>query len=108
LILTKLLCRDLKDGEALIVKGALQYSDFEGNADTFMCKTRKSPSSTGSFIAMNVLNVGDDAEPEDQYDEKRVARELAIFSAVIKEVEEPKITTGYYGFGNSEVFFEAC
>jgi len=100
--MARFFCRDLKDGEAVIVKNVLQYSDFEGYAETFKYMPIDFPRSLGSVLAINALNFSEPAT-SDQYKEERVKKELENIYAGFIQVEESYITSEYWGCGNYEV-----
>jgi len=103
LIVARFVYRELKERETVTVTGALQYSDFEGFADTFKSKELDYPYPIGSVIALSALDF-DDRATVDQYDEERVRRELDMFYAGFNAVGEKSITSGILGCGKFEVF----
>jgi len=102
LLVARFFCRILKDREAVIVKDALQFSDFEGYAETFKFKPFDTPSSLGTVVAINAFNFSEPAT-SDQYEEERVKNELIKVYAGFFKVEESSIASEYWGCGNYEV-----
>jgi Poly (ADP-ribose) glycohydrolase (PARG) len=92
----------MRDDEAVIVSNALQYSDFEGYADSFRHKKLNLPPSSRTIICMDATDFS--SRPDyDQYSERNVQREIVKAIAGFGGAREDIIASGYWGCGAFKV-----
>jgi poly(ADP-ribose) glycohydrolase len=106
LLLSKLFAGPMRDNEAIIVTGALQYIRHSGYADNFECDGEADPRSSAGMpvIAIDALDFSK-RNPQDQFWKENIDREwkkaYAGFSGVDSNLDT--IATGNWGGGSFKV-----
>jgi poly(ADP-ribose) glycohydrolase len=93
----------MADSEAVVVSNVLQYSDYDGYADSFRYKALGThPRSNGSVICIDAIDFSPRTDA-DQYSQECVQREMVKAIAGFSAVGESTIASGYWGCGAFKV-----
>lgn len=95
----------MADDEAVIVSNALQYSDYDGYAESFTHKKLTTPRQIGAIICIDAIDFSSRTD-FDQYSEQYVKREIVKAIAGFSAVNESTIASGYWGCGAFKVIFK--
>ena len=75
MMVSRLLCSQLADDEAVAMHGIRQYSEYEGYSDTFTFKSPCKNEDVSTFVAVDAFDFRG-YDPEIQYSPTYISREM--------------------------------